>query len=275
MVTENGFRSRSNSFDSDASSANSSEHNLESEEMDPEQNSDSSSNNINFKRSNKADKSNEHGNNVNNMERRKNCSAYNFAQNDKNSISSFLPSHSNQFQEVLNDENSNLSTHGLRIRSPKGNEKSMNKVKRENPKSEFINKEVGVQNPLTGSSFAMIDESRPNNRYSFESEAKNFKADIDKLKTENEDDCIKPLDRNDIAYNKSVKRSSSANNSPYKEKRRNFFFEKMGNNHELLDQKTIHPDILPSALQKSAVTKIYYSYFERGNDDNDEIREIK
>lgn len=256
MVTENGFTSRSSSYDSDASSTDSSGHILESE-VDAEQNSDSSCNNTSHKTSTKSNNSNEE---------KKFFNSSDSIRNDNVVGSKFSTRNSNQFQKNLNDESLEQSAHCLMSCSPKGIEKSMSRIKRENPKTEFSYKGVDIHNKIT-ESFPIIEDTRLN-RYTFETETKNFKSDVDKFKRENEDNCIKPLDKSDV--HNSAKRSTSANNSPYKEKRRKLFFEKMETNQELFDQGTVR-----SELQKPVVTKIYYSYFERGSDDKDEIREIK
>lgn len=257
IIAENGFQSGSSSCESDVSSANSSESNIESEEVDQEQNSDSSCNNRN-KKSIQTDKfigfesSSGHT-----TDQKKILNASDLAQNDKSAILPLEFSSSNQIQKNMNDENSNQSLHFLR------GEENSSKVKNE----------IEMQNQITLPSMNMNDEMKHNSRYGFDTETKNITKDIDKFKMENEDEFIKHLDRDDINYNNSTKRSTSASNSPYKEKRRKFFFEKSENNHELSVKGTVHSE--PSSLQMPIVKKMYYSYFERGCDDRDEIREIK
>lgn len=259
MVIENGFQSGSSSCESDASSANSSESNLESEEIDQEHISDTDCVNT-HKKPIKTDKyivfdsSRSHT-----VDQKKIFNVSDSAQNDKSTILPLQFSNINQIQKNVNDENSNQSLHFLRS----GGDEKSSKVKNE----------IDMQNQITIPSITMNDDKRHNNRYSFDTESKNFKKDIEKFKMENEDDYIKHLDRDDTNYNISTKRSTSANNSPYKEKRRKFFFEKTEVNHDLSDQGTVHSEL--HSHQKPIVKKIYYSYFERGCDDRDEIREIK
>lgn len=138
-------------------------------------------------------------------------------------------------------------------------------------KSSKVKTEVGMHNQMTLS--PLNEGTKHNNRYCFDSETKNFKKNIDKFKMEHEDDFVKHLDKDFYKYNPSTKRSASANNSPYKEKKRKFFFEKTENNHEIPAQGTTHLET--DAPHKPIVKKIFYSYFEPGSDDRDEIREIK
>lgn len=183
-------------------------------------------------------------------------------------------SESNHFQKCVNDYSSDLAEHCLRNCSPKKNETSINKFKRENQKIEIFNKKADIQDQTTDSSMTIYEPTKFVNKYAFDIDTKNFKKDVNKLEIESEDVLIKPLDKQNFLH-KNTKRSTSASNSPYKEKKRKCFFEKIENNHELLDQGTIHSDISPTPMQTAVVTKIYYSYFEQSNDDKDEIREIK
>lgn len=74
------------------------------------------------------------------------------------------------------------------------------------------------------------------------------------------------------------KKSSSANSSPYKEKKRRKLCDEPAmietqlalTNHDRFDAPT-----LPPPSMKPVVTKMYYSYFERINDDRDDLRELK
>lgn len=250
MITENGFQTESSSCESDVSSVNSSESNLELEEIDRSQNSDSSCNTLN-KKTFKTDKSIEFDS-LNNFtsDQKKNFKSPDLAQSDKPAIFSLEFSTSNQLQTNVNDENTNQNLQFVRS----GDEKST-KVKNE----------MDVQNQV----ISLNDEMRHDKRYGFDTETKNFKKDIDTLKMENEDSYIKQLDRGDNSSNNSTKRCTSAN-SPYKEKRRKFFLEKTENNHDLSDQAAVY-----SEPPSHTVKKIYFSYFEHGCDDRDEIREIK
>lgn len=163
----------------------------------------------------------------------------------------------NRLQKNSNDEKSKEISNFSKI----ANDEKMNKSK-----SEFI---MQKQVPLP--SVPLNDETKNVNRYCFDSETKNFEKNIDKFKMENEED-FKHSDKDVIKYN-STKRSTSANNSPYKEKKRKFFFDKTENNHEFLETGTTHLET--NVLHRPVVKTVYYSYFEHGCDDRDEIREIK
>lgn len=159
-------------------------------------------------------------------------------------------------QKNLNDENSNQS-----LNFSKSAREKLSEVKSE------IDQAIELPSLLSN------DEMKYVKRYCFDTETKNSKTNIDKFKMENEDEYVKHLDKDVIKYNSGTKRSTSANNSPYKEKKRKFFFDKTDFNHEFLESGTTHSE--SNATHKTVVKTVYYSYFEHGCDDRDEIREIK
>lgn len=233
-----------------------SESNLESEEIDQEINSDSSCNSINSKaiKSNKyLDSSCGHT-----AVQKKGSIASDLTHKDKSASPSLEFINVNQLQKNEESSNQNVNfSKGIR------DEKS-SKVKSEND----------IQNQKSFiPELPSNDETKHNSRYSFDSETKIFRKNADKFKLEYEDDFIKHSEKDSIKFNHCTKRSTSANNSPYKEKKRKMFMEKAENNYEFSDQGTTHFDT--QSLHKTTVKKIYYSYFERGCDDRDEIREIK
>lgn len=151
--------------------------------------------------------------------------------------------------------------------------RNLNLLNARDDKISKVDREVDMQNRITLQSIPSNDEMKHKNRYCGDLETKNFKKNIDKFKMENVDDFITHLDKDVVKYNPSAKRSTSANNSPYKEKKRKIFLEKTENNLGYPDQGTTNSETI--ATQKPIVRKIFYSYFERGSDDRDEIREIK
>lgn len=82
----------------------------------------------------------------------------------------------------------------------------------------------------------------------------------------------------DFSPDSRKKKSSSANSSPYKDKKRRKLCDEpiveqqqlALTNHDRFDAP-----LLPPPIMKPVVTKIYYSYFERTNDDHDEMKEMK
>lgn len=149
--------------------------------------------------------------------------------------------------------------------SPKTEEKHINKIKRECQKNDLTT----------------IDE-KVFNKLNYNGDTKNTSANIkrehDKIKIENGNDDGNSA-QNNIQMNRK-KRTSSVNSSPYKEKKRKKMFEDatmeehllLPNNHDRTISDVLPP---PPPPQKPLITKMYYSYFERANDDRDEIRDMK
>lgn len=166
----------------------------------------------------------------------------------------------NRLERNSNDENSNQSS----SLSRSARDENICKVK----------SELDVSSQPILSSIPSNEEKNNINRYGQDSESKNFKRNIDKFKMENEEDYMKHLDKDGhFKYNSSTKRSTSANNSPYKEKKRKFLFDKTENNAEFIETERTHLET--DVLHKPIVKTVYYSYFEHGSDERDEIREIK
>ncbi|XP_055308289.1 AF4/FMR2 family member lilli-like isoform X2 [Sitodiplosis mosellana] len=165
-------------------------------------------------------------------------------------------------------------------RSPKLDEKHM-KMKRENLKTEFSSIECNTTNRIMKSPKAVIDD-KTLEKLSYNGDVKNTSANIkreyDKIKMENgNDDDIKLSGVEELTTSNRKKRASSANSSPYKDKKRKKMVDDLidpnllpPTNHDRIDS-----DILPPPPQKPLITKVYYSYFERTNDERDEIREMK
>lgn len=255
-LNENGLRSKSSSFDSDASI----EHGLKSDELDPDHLNDTNFANSTCKIFTQNDKYiKENISNGDDIDQRKIFNKPDYRLKDR------IPSLASSIDEGLN-QNENCSS----SRSPKGFEKTINKGKRE-----FFQNDSEKKNSQnkTLSSLAIIGESRLDCTYDFCDENKIPKRDFDELKSEHEEASNKKLDTNDMIFNNFTKQSASA--SPFKEKRRKYTLEKMDMQRELSDQGTVQSFILAPSMQKPILTKIYYSYFEQGSDDKDEIREIK
>lgn len=237
LLPENGFQSGSSSCESDASSPNSSDSNLDSDEIDQENHSDCSNNSMNKKSSKTIDQK----------------------KNPKISTQKEKTASPPLEQKNLNDENSN---------------QSLNFSKSAREKMSEVKSEIDMQSQAIAlPSLLSNEEIKHARRYCFDSETKNSKTNIDKFKMENEDEYMKHLDKDVIKCNSSTKRSTSANNSPYKEKKRKFFFDKTDFNHEFMETGTTHLEA--NAPHKPVVKTVYYSYFEHGCDERDEIREIK
>lgn len=180
---------------------------------------------------------------------------------------------------------SNTTRHiGPFSRSPKSDEKHGEKhfkINRENLKAEFSNIELNSSDLISKSSKANIDDKsleKLKHNGDMKNPNLNIKREYDKNKFENGNEDSTTLSRvGDIITNNRKKRASSANSSPYKDKKRKKMIE------DLVDQDLLPPtnhdridsDILPPPSQKPLITKVYYSYFERTNDDRDEIREMK
>lgn len=166
-------------------------------------------------------------------------------------------------------------------RSPKLDEKHI-KIKRENPKTEFPNIEHNTSNRSVKSPKTIFDDKsfgKLNQNGEMKNQSANIKREYEKIKLENGNgDGSKLLGTEDLITTNRKKRASSANSSPYKDKKRKKMFDEVANDQNLLpptNHDRIEPDILPPPPQKPLITKVYYSYFERTNDDRDEIREMK
>lgn len=143
--------------------------------------------------------------------------------------------------------------------SPKIEEKQFTKISRECQKSELTT----------------IDEKNCDTKTT----SANIKREHDKIKIENgnDDDMC---EQNMIQINPKKRTSSVNSSSPYKEKKRKKMCEDSAIEEHLLlptNHDRIVSDVLPPppAPQKPLITKIYYSYFERTNDDRDDIKEMK
>lgn len=81
----------------------------------------------------------------------------------------------------------------------------------------------------------------------------------------------------DFSPESRKKKSSSANSSPYKDKKRRKLCDEpiVEQQLALTNHDRFDAPLLPPPIMKPVVTKIYYSYFERSNEDRDEIREMK
>lgn len=154
-------------------------------------------------------------------------------------------------------------------------EKPMNKIKRESFKNEINSGEYMM-------TFSSTTSPRPNAEYNSKV---NLNSDnVNNIKPENiktestyvDRNAIDDVDKNsndDVMTNNRKKRSSSANSSPYKDKKRKKLDDTNDQqallpptNHDRLDANLLPPP------QKPIVTKVYVSYFERSNEDRDEIR---
>lgn len=183
----------------------------------------------------------------------------------QNHISNTKVTHNSNENRLDESDFNALRNSNTYAASPKMEDKQINKIKRECQKNELTT----------------IDEKNFN-KINYNGDTKNASANIkrehDKIKIENgNDDGNSP--QNTIQVNRK-KRTSSVNNSPYKEKKRKKMFEDATMEEHLLlptnHDRTIS-DVLPPPPppQKPLITKMYYSYFERANDDRDEIREMK
>lgn len=158
-------------------------------------------------------------------------------------------------------------------------DKPISRIKRENLKSDFSSHET-YNLTLKSPKGNMVEKVVLNKKFSFNEDTKstntNVKKEVDKIKMENgNDELCKPMELEDSMQNIRKKRSSSANSSPYKDKRRKKIFEDVAMDQPPTNHDRLNSDIISPPAQKAFVTKIYYSYFERTNDDKDEIREMK
>lgn len=213
----------------------------------------------------------------------------NIPQGNQNKMTKESPYNSETYTRYIgcnfDNTEANTTRHiGSFSRSPKPDEKQEGKhfkMKRENLKSEFSNLELNSVSRIPKSSKIVIDD-KSLEKLNHNGDIKNpnlyIKEEYDKIKFENGNDDSTTLSRlEDVITNSRKKRASSANSSPYKDKKRKKVFD------DLVDQDLLPPtnhdridtDILPPPSQKPLITKVYYSYFERTNDDRDEIREMK
>lgn len=154
--------------------------------------------------------------------------------------------------------------------------KVIDKVKRENQRSVITKLEFNSHNP-TKSPKTSIDEKLQCNG-DIKKMNTNIKKEFGKVKIEtgnDEDDINTNMKINgDEITNIRKKRPSSANSSPYKDKKRKKILEEQpqitATNHDRIDS-----DILPPPPHKPVIAKVYYSYFERANDDKEELKEMK
>lgn len=166
------------------------------------------------------------------------------------------------------------------LHSPKLDEKPISKIKRESLKNEFSNNEY---NNAYGNSPKTNDDKNHTNfsskiNYGNDNNNSNIKRENIKMESTYSDnnvpeDTNKLVNADDFASNNRKKRSSSANSSPYKDKKR----KKLS--VETIEQQILPPTnhdrldaaLLPPPPQKP-LSKVYVSYFERTNDERDEIR---
>lgn len=99
-------------------------------------------------------------------------------------------------------------------------------------------------------------------------------------------ECKNKIELVNIPQNRN-KRSSSTDGSPYKDKKRKKIFEELAINQPTSSINLVSmiqtssaanqviSDSSDTRLQKPIITKIYYSYFDRTSDDNDDIKEMK
>lgn len=150
--------------------------------------------------------------------------------------------------------------------SPKMEEKHFNKINHECQRSELTTIDEKILSKLNGDTTTTTTISA------------NIKKEHDKIKIENENDEESKICAQNIQIN-SKKRTSSVNSSsPYKEKKRKKMFEDSAIEEHLLlptNHDRIISDVLPPPPPPQKPLKIYYSYFEKTNDDRDDIREMK
>lgn len=184
-----------------------------------------------------------------------------------------------------------IRNHGL---SPKLDEKPMGKaaIKRESLKNEFSNNEYNAYGGEISPPTKGLDDKMHNNHhshmqpwagggggvgksYSGNGDTKSIKREGIKMESAY-NDGHPPLDPHKLCapdefVNNHKKRSSSANSSPYKERKRKKVDDLESQtgpptNHDRLDAGKLGPP------QKPIIQKVYYSYFERTNDERDEVR---
>lgn len=213
----------------------------------------------------------------------------NIPQSNQNNMTNESSYNSETYTRYIdcNSDNTDANTTrhiGPFSRSPKSDEKHGEKhfkIKRENLKAEFSNIELNSSNRISKSSKSIVDDKsleKLKHNGDMKNPNLNIKREYDKIKFENGNDDSTTLSRvEDILTNNRKKRASSANSSPYKDKKRKKVIDDLVDpdllpptNHDRIDS-----DILPPPSQKPLITKVYYSYFERTNDDRDEIREMK
>lgn len=270
-MTENGIQSNSSSCDSDPGS----DHVFGSDENDREQHSDSCLNNTIYKKFIKRDDYIELNNSSGTItDQRKVFNPSDIKPNDKKTIS-ILPSNSPaNIIQFSTDKNFEQGEYKSNNRSPERYEKSISEVKHEISKDEMEQKGCGSQHQIVAS-ITTMDEPRVENAYCFSDDIKELKENPDEFKVEVEDTCNKSMDKNDMFITNNNKRTTDENNSPYKEKKRKLFSDNAEGHQDSSEQRTVQVDIIPPSLQKPVVTKVFYSYFEQGSEDKDEIREIR
>lgn len=174
------------------------------------------------------------------------------------------------------------------LHSPKTDEKPMSKIKRESLKNEF-NSDYGSAYGNTMTSPKPMDDKNHAHQTNFNNKInygnnctnggnnnikrENIKVESAYVDNNCVDDSSKLIVGDDFVANNRKKRSSSANSSPYKDKKRKKLIDDPleqpilpPTNHDRLDVNLLPPP------QKQQVTKVYVSYFERTNDERDEIR---
>lgn len=178
----------------------------------------------------------------------------------------------NHLKEIRSENNDSIPTKNVDntfANSPKVGDK----IKRENQRSEMSKLELRTYN-LSKSPKTMFDEKLYCN-----GDTKNLSANIKKeyekfkIETGNDDDNSNMKMTEDEIIIDRKKRPSSVNSSPYKDKKRKKIIDEQHQltptNHDRVDSDLLAPP------QQKTVAKIYYSYFERTNDDKEEMREMK
>lgn len=189
-----------------------------------------------------------------------------------------------------NMNNNNYCNNDNYMQSPKMVEKLMGKsIKREGVKNEFSNNDYNTGYINSTKSPKILDEkfhsnqyvnSHINNKLKYDNNGANDNIKRENIKIEStyssnnlSEDTSKIMTSDDFIANNRKKRSPSANSSPYKHSKRKKLLDDPldqvqmpPTNHDRLDANLLPPP------QKPIVQKVYVSYFERTNDDRDEIR---
>lgn len=167
-------------------------------------------------------------------------------------------------------------------RSPNIDEKPINKIKRESLKSEFNNCEYNSAYNNSTLKSPKIDDKSFGGKMGYNQsncrtiDGKNTNIKREQIKMENGIDVSGKLALNDdfAEIDNRKKRPSSANSSPHKEKKRKKMVDDSMMDHQLLpptNHDRLDSSLLPPPPQKPLVQKVYYSYFDRANEDKDDI----
>lgn len=192
---------------------------------------------------------------------------------------SFVLPNSHESQTIFMDQTP-ITNSVLKSQSPKQDEKTLNKIKNENTKADYSKIESNVGGRASKSPKNIVEVKVHKVGYCGDTKNTdvNIKKEVDRIKMENHNiESDKYVDAEDQIQNCRSKRSSSDNCSPFKDKKRKKMFDEITIEQSLTNtnQDRLNSDHQDPFLQKPLITKIYYSYFERQNDDKDEIRELK